>query len=108
MKKYLERSAPSILGLLQAVGVIIYCAIIASFFFFMAKSQANPGFFGFFLMLLLLVFSAAITGSLVFGYPVYLAVVKNKIKEALEILAFTLLYALTIILITVILITILA
>jgi hypothetical protein len=59
-------------------------------------------------MLNLLVFSAAVTGSMVFGFPVYLALVKNKIKEALTILTFTALYALAIILITVTLILALA
>lgn len=59
-------------------------------------------------MLTLLVFSAAVSGSIVFGYPAYLTLVKNKIKEALTILAFTLLYTLGIILITAILILTLA
>jgi len=57
-------------------------------------------------MLTLLVFSAAITGTLVFGYPVYLVLVKNKIKEALTILAFTLLFTFILILTTAILILI--
>ena len=108
MKKYLEKASPSTLGLMQAVGVSAYCALVAGFFYTMTNSTARPGFFGFFVMLCLLVFSAAVTGSIVFGYPAYLALVKNKIKDALEILAFTLLYLLGIIFIFAIIIITLA
>lgn len=104
MLKTLENKSASTVGLLQALGITIYCALIAIFFNFMTKTTAKPGIFGFFLILNLLVFSAAVTGSIVFGFPAYLAVVKNKIKEALTILAFTALYALAIILITITLI----
>jgi len=95
---------PSLIGFLQAAGVFIYCGLIAAFFFYMTKTASQPGFFGFFLMLALLVFSAAVTGSLVFGYPSYLALVKNRIKEALTILTYTLLYSLIIILLSIIII----
>ena len=108
MKKFLVKATPSTLGLLQAIAVILYCALVAGFFSTMTKSPVQPGFFGFFLMLILLVFSAAATGSMVFGYPAYLALVKNKIKEALMILAFTLLFSLVIILLTAIFIISLA
>jgi len=47
-------------------------------------------------ILFLLVFSAAVTGLLVFGYPALLAL-NQKIKEALTILAYTFLYSLLII-----------
>lgn len=100
MLKTLEKKSASTIGLLQALGVTIYCGLIALFFNLMTKTTPKPGAFGFFLILNLLVFSAAITGSLVFGFPVYLALVRNKFKEALTILAFTALYALAIILIT--------
>ncbi len=100
MLNKLENKSPAIIGLLQAIGINVYCALIAGFFYLMTKSSPRPGFFGFFLMLILLVFSAATTGSLMFGYPTYLALVKNKIKEALTILAFSLLFTLALILIT--------
>lgn len=108
MMKFLEKASASTLGFLQALGLILYCGLIALFFYTMTKSSTQPGFFGFFLMLMLLVFSAAVSGSLVFGYPAYLALIRNKIKEALTILVFTLLYILGIILITTILIISLA
>jgi len=104
MLKILENKSASTIGLLQALGITIYCGLISIFFNFMTKTTAKPEIFGFFLILNLLVFSAAVTGSIVFGFPAYLAVVKNKIKEALTILAFTALYALAIILITITLI----
>ena len=100
MLKTLGTKSASTIGLFQALAVTIYCALIAGFFYIMTKTATQPGFFGFFLMLILLVFSAAVTGAMVFGFPAYLALIKNKVKEALTILAFTSLYALVIILIT--------
>ena len=105
MLKALEKEKPSTVGLCQALGVTVYCGLIAILFNYLSKAiPTGFGFFGFFFMLVLLVFSVAVTGSIVFGYPAYLALVKNKIKEALTILAFTLLYTLGIIFITAILI----
>lgn len=43
------------------------------------------------LMLTLLVFSASVTGVLVFGYAGYLAI-NNQIKDAWRVFAYTLLY----------------
>lgn len=83
-----------IVGLLQALGVTIYCFIISSLFrFFESSSIEPPSFLGPAFMLLLLVFSAAVTGGLVFGYPVYLAMNK-EIKKALQVLAYTLFFCL--------------
>jgi len=105
VEKMLEKKYNSSLaGFLQAAGVLIYCGLIAVFFFYMTKTAAQPGIVGIFLMLALFVFSAAITGSLVFGYPAYLALVKNRIKDALTILVYTLLYSLLIILLTIIIV----
>ncbi|OGY22833.1 MAG: hypothetical protein A2Y57_02915 [Candidatus Woykebacteria bacterium RBG_13_40_7b] len=92
-----KQVSPNLVGLLQSLGVAIYCLLIGSFFFFMEKTTLKPGFLGIALMLILLVFSASITGSIVFAYPAYLCLNK-KIKESLEILAYTLLYSLIIIL----------
>jgi len=87
-----------LVGLVQAVGVAVYCALVGGFFFWMEEIAAKPGFLGIFLMLVLLVFSAAVTGSIVFGYPAYLAW-NRKVKEALSVLAYTLTYSLLIILV---------
>jgi len=96
---------PALVGFIQAAGVSAYCALVSAFFFYLTKTKVQPpGFFGFFLILALLVFSAAITGSLVFGYGAYLTLVKNQIREAFTILLYTLLFTLLIILTTVILI----
>ncbi len=104
MLKNLENKNPVLIGLLQAVGISAYCALIASFFYLMSKTQKEPQFFGFFLLLTLLVFSAAVTGSMMFGYPAYLVLVKNKTKEALTILVYSLLFTFVLILVTTILI----
>ena len=97
MFKNLEKEKPYTIGLCQALGVTIYCGLVALFFNYLTQTVDKPGFYGFFFMMLLLVFSAAITGSLVFGFSVYLAVVKNKIKEALQVLAYTLIFSFAII-----------
>lgn len=93
----MNKTKLSLIGFLQALGVVIYCSLIASlFWFFKIFSETPPEFWGTVLMLTLLVFSASVTGSLVFGYSAYL-VLNQRIKEALTLLAYTLLYFLGII-----------
>jgi len=85
--------------------VVIYCALVVAIInLFGQIFFAPPGFFGSVLILVLLVFSAAVSGSIVFGYPAYLFLKNKQAKEALSILGFTLLYAVGIILITAVLI----
>ena len=67
----------------------------------MSETSLQPGYLGVFLMLVLLVFSAAVSGSLVFGLPAYLAFNK-KIKEAITLLGYTLFFSFLIILVTII------
>lgn len=102
----MKKINPSIIGLLQAFGVAIYCVLVVAIINYFGKIFfAPPGFWSSVFILILLVFSAAVSGSIVFGYPAYLALNK-RIKRALSVLAFTALYSLGIILIIVILITI--
>lgn len=101
----MKKLNPSTIGLLQALGVVAYCTLVVGVLNLFGRIFFAPvGFFGSVFMLILLVFSAAVSGSIVFGYPAYLALNK-RIKEALSILVFTLLYCLGIILITIVLIT---
>lgn len=79
----------SLIGLLQAMGVIGYCVLIALLFNFLGKTQQPPGFLGAAAMLVILVFSAAVSGSIVFGYPAYLFFKEGRIKDSLLILLFT-------------------
>jgi len=89
---------PSTVGFLQALGLILYCALIGKVLWSFGKILTSfPEFLGIVLMLLLLVFSAAITGSIVFGYAAYLAINK-KTKRALSVFTYTLFYSLGIIL----------
>jgi len=100
MEKLLDgKWNPAVVGLFQSLLVAVYCSGVGAFIFYMGSSSIQPGYLGVFLMLVLFVFSAAVTGTLVFGLPVYLAL-KNKVKESLSILGFTLLYSAAIILIT--------
>lgn len=93
MKKY----SLSCVGFLQALGVVVYCALISGVMrlgdVFLIET---PMYLRIVLILILLVFSAAVTVSLVFGYAAYLAL-QQKIKDALLIVAYTLLYCLGII-----------
>lgn len=99
----MKKLTPSTVGFFEALGVAVYCALIVGIITGFEKTGAPPGFFGPLLMLVLLVFSAAVTGSLVFGYPAYLALHK-KFKEAISVLAYAVLYFLGIILILLIVI----
>lgn len=102
MLKQLEKEKVWKVGLLQALLIALYCAGIATFFNFISQAIPRPGFYGFFLMLVLLVFSAAVTGCLVFAYPTYLAVIKQKIGQAAAVLAYTLIFSSAIILGTIV------
>jgi len=89
----------AVAGFLQALGVFLYCALIALVFSIIDKFQVGgPSVVFFTLFLLLFVLSAAVTGSIVFGYAAYLAL-KQKIKEALMDLAYVILWSLFIILV---------
>ena len=99
------KKSPALISLKQALGVAVYCGLIASFFMMMEKLSPPPdgSFKMIALMLLILVFSAAITGALVFAYPAYL-VVNKEVKKGLSILGYTFLYLLLIIILAVFLI----
>ncbi len=93
----MNKNKLSSIGLLQALGLVAYCSLIAGLIWQLGRlSVTPPGFTGVILWLFLLAFSVACCGLIVFGYPVYLAVNK-KIKEALHVLIYTLLYCLGII-----------
>jgi len=96
----LNKMSPAQVGLMQAIGVGIYCSLIAFFLWSMGNSveHAVPEFLAGVIMLFLLVFSVAICGILVFGYPVYLLIQKDT-RRALSILGYHLLYAIIILII---------
>jgi len=90
----MKKLNPALIGLFQALATLIYCALITGLMILMDKSDITPpGFLSLLLMLFLLVFSAAICGTLVFGYPIYL-MHNKKIKPALAVLGYTFLYLL--------------
>ncbi|MFH1405477.1 MAG: hypothetical protein ABIH21_05310 [Patescibacteria group bacterium] len=83
---------PAFIGLLQAAGVIFYILLISLFMSGLENiGSATPEILAIILVLTLLVLSAAVCGSLVFGYPILLAFNK-KIKEAVKVLASTFLF----------------
>ena len=83
----------SLIGLYQALGLTAYCSLVAGLIFFLSSfmDKPDPQILNMVFVLLLLSFSVAICGLIVFGYPISL-VIKGKIKDALTLLAYTLLY----------------
>jgi len=85
----MQKMNPMIAGLSQALGVIIYTIIVGNVLLGVEKLNIQmPNAIGIALFLTLLVFSAAVCGALVFGYPVYL-LVKGNVKDCLKVLAST-------------------
>lgn len=81
---------PWFIGLMQALGVVIYCILVSGVFQIMQKIDAQPpALLVVAFMLLFLVFSVAVSGSLVFGYFAYL-LMNKQIKPALQVLFSTL------------------
>jgi len=96
-----------LIGFLQAIGVTAYCVLAGGFFLLADKIFiAPPNFLGIVLMLIFLVFSVAVSGVIVFGYPAYLAF-HQKIKDALSLLIYTLLYTLGFVIVIITIVTIL-
>jgi uncharacterized membrane protein YbhN (UPF0104 family) len=70
-------------GILGAIAEIIYIVLIAAVLFNMGNVlPAPPAILGIALFLIIFVFSAAVSGLFVLGYPFYLFAQK-KIKEAI-------------------------
>lgn len=66
-------------GVLEA----IYCFFIAILIILLGRVMTGHfGVFNFLLMLLIFVFSAAVSSLLIFGYPIYLAI-KKQYQEAI-------------------------
>lgn len=83
---------PSSIGFVQASAVFIYCVAVGSFMSLMDGMPNPPKLLVIGTVLLLFVTSAAITGSLFLGYPLYL-VLNKKIKRALSVIGFTLVFS---------------
>lgn len=97
----------SLIGFFQAMGIVVFVVLIAGFFQLMAKISIQlPVFIVSVIMLIILVFSVAVVGLIVFGYPAYLALNK-RFKEGLTLVGFTLLYTLGFIIIAIVLMTVL-
>ncbi len=80
----MENRKNVIYGMLTGLLAVLYCILVALFMFNINKlfSDDNNGLLGIIAALILLVISAAITGSLVFAYPAYLFINK-KFKSGL-------------------------
>jgi len=78
-------------GFLQSFTVVVYILLVASFIRFAERFSFSDQTANIVFTLSLLVFSAAVCGSIIFGYPVFLALSK-KPKDALQVLGYTLLF----------------
>lgn len=80
------------IAFLNSVGTALYIGAVGSFMYYgsMIKIGKKANFLAPIAMLLLFVFSAALTGSLIFGKPALLYI-DGKKKEALILLIYTLL-----------------
>jgi len=82
------------IGLMQAVGGIAYCLLVAGLLSFMENiANRPPQIIAITFMLFLLVFSAAVSGSIVFAYPAYLITARKETKNAIMVLGYTLLFS---------------
>ncbi len=90
MENDVKKSSVLTIGFWSAAGVLLYVVLVSLAIWRLDKFVQNaPGAGGIAFMLMLLVFSAAVTGSLVFGYPAFLALNK-KTKQAILTLIATL------------------
>lgn len=88
----LNKLSPQLCGFLQALGIVIYVLFVGLVISQLESFNFEPPHpLGITMVLTLLVFSAAVSGTLVFGYPAYLLVNKET-KRALMILGFTFLF----------------
>lgn len=80
---------PALVGFFQAVGIVLYVMLVATFMSSVENVFSDvPEVLAAITMLLLFVFSAAVTSSLFFGYSV-LVVIQKQVRRALEIVAWT-------------------
>jgi len=71
-------------GILSAVAEAIYISLVATFLFYIPPKilPGSSAILGISIFLLIFVFSAAISGFFVLGYPAYLLLGQKKLKEA--------------------------
>jgi len=77
-------------GLMSAIGQVAYICLVASFMWFAGNffPMVESEIFAAVLMLTLFVFSAVMSGLIVLGYPIYIAM-KGDIKKALILIGWT-------------------
>jgi len=78
-------------ALIDSIGTAVYVIVVASFMYYIQlnMSETKDNIFAPIAMLLLFVFSAALTGILVFGKP-FMLYLDGKKKDAMSLIAWTL------------------
>jgi len=77
------------ISLYQALGLLVYCALVAVIFWKGNAWFATPGYLGPVMVLLLFATSALVCGLIVFSFPFYLFWEKKEAKKALRLVAYT-------------------
>jgi len=74
-------------GFLGGIGQALYCFLVVLFINMLDGAMPNSinPMFGFLMFLLLFVFSAGISGIIIFGYPTYLAFQKRYFEALLTV-----------------------
>ncbi len=84
---------PAVIALIQALGLSAYIALVASLMYRIGDLMPTPNspILGISFMLMLFVLSALVCGSIMLGYPLLLAK-EGKIKKAIEIVGFSMIW----------------
>ncbi|MCB9802975.1 hypothetical protein H6761_03075 [Candidatus Nomurabacteria bacterium] len=89
----------------QAFFTSVYVLLVGTFMQTVEKWNIGPNVLGIVVILSLLVLSASVCGSLIFGYPIYL-LFNKEVKSALILLGYTFLFLLLLIVLTFLMIAI--
>jgi hypothetical protein len=85
----LDRLSPLAVGLVQALGVVLYVGLFAVLVGSLeSKHISVPPFIGIAFFLIAFVFSAIVCGGLILAYPTVLAL-RGKVRRALKIIGWS-------------------
>jgi len=105
-RKKESKTPLSVIGFLQASGLLTYCSLVALVFWQGNKWFGKmPNFGGPLLMLTILVVSALVCGLLALGYPIILFWQENRKTDAVKLVASTAIWLASFVLVFVFLMT---
>lgn len=88
--RFKEKTSLGLISFLQALGLAVYCGLVALLFLKGNNLFGNtPNFLSQVLILVLFVASALVSALLVLGYPFYLFWQKKQTQKALKLVGYT-------------------